>query len=387
MSVTVQPDSDAVAVPGDNQPPLGVHHIWPMRRTQRAFRCAVVETHKYDPAGHAQLFSKVVGQILTPSVTDLEAPAPDLPEALDLVTWPEAFLPHDTLVATLTQLAEVTDFPCFHVGLRPDHKDETHLFTNEALRGLVEELSALGAMVASDLAHFSRWLETAKRGKFGVACLFFVDARGDLRVCLHPKNTASPMEIKALPNDNVTEADFTSIVSLISFDDATLFPVHIQPVICSDYLDLNRQVHRPGPLAILSSAPGRIGSSAPDHIDIVSVPTCTPHKEQAAGGLPPRLNWHGDFRSTMTDMPRVGRFARHRHAVTVLANARRVYGKPAGLSGCFVPLPLPSGAEFPEFNLVWSWGRQHKRDNEWMPFDKDRPLEGWSSLGPRHPRS
>ena len=374
-------DTQTEASAGHNQPIEGVHHVWPVARRNRKFRVGIVEPAQYHPATHAQLFISFVTRLVGPTLTAIGPAEASLSEPFDLVTWPEAFLPDQALRDVLLALLTQSHFPCMHVGLRPDDQADTHLFSHGQLEDLVWWIRSLGPTISEDLAAFSGWLDGASRtGFYNVACVFLIDARGELRVCMHPKNTPASVEVSALVERNIAEAEFCAVVTLDPLD-SSLFQVNIQPLICSDMLDLQRDTHRLGPMAVLASSPQRVGPDAPEHIDIVSVATCTDQKNEAAGPVPERLTWQPKFRAAFTELMEGTPYARHRNAMVVLANVRRIGKKPGGLSGSFIPLPLPKPAEFGEIARTWSWGRQDHGDNHWLLLRESVPLnERWSSL-------
>lgn len=373
------PSEGARPAASHNQPVRGVHHRWPLRRTSKAFRCGVVEPSIYAPSTHTDLFLAEMQRLQTPSFVGLDAPEVPPAEPLDLITWPEALLPADTLVAVLEGLAQTPHFPCIHVGLRADGEPNTsHLFRHEQLLDLVARLRRLSPMIEADLGSFADWLAGAPLwGRYNVACLFFIDAEGDLRVCLHPKNTASPLELSGLPEETVYEANFTAIVTLTSTNRA-LFDVHIQPLICSDLLDLPRATQDFGPRVVINSDPERIGLDVPEHIDLVSVATCTPQANDSVGQRPPSPVWQPHFRTAFLEPLTGGALIRHAWAVVVLANFRLVLERAGGLSGCYVPRPLPPAPHFGEFARVWSWGRDGG-DRRWEFLDGGRAPKEWSS--------
>jgi hypothetical protein len=135
-------------------------------------------------------------------------------------------------------------------------------------------------------------------------------------------------------------------------------------------------------MAVLASHPERVGDAAPEHIDIISVATCTPQKNEATRGEPARLIWQPKFREMFIQTMEAAALARHRDAMVVLANPRRIEAKDGGLSGCFVPLPLPEPSEFGANMRFWSYGRHEREDNRWLSSAASTDLgHRWSSLG------
>lgn len=362
-----------------NQPRRGVHHAWTTDRRTWAFRCGVVEPAKYAPAGHAALFLAEMSRLLSPAFVGIEEPISPPAPPLDLVTWPEAFLPAETLVAVLRGLLGHDRCPCIHVGLRPNAlSDGTHLFTYAQLSDLVLALRGLSSTISDDLEAFAQWLAAAAMwGHYNVACVFMIDVDGALRVCLHPKNTASPHEISGLPDHTVHEADFGAVVTLAPREQA-IYAVHLQPLICSDLLDLTRAEPGYGPRAALNADPQRFGPQTPEKLDIVSVVTCTPQANEATGHRPASPTWQPKFRSAFLAPLEGGTLVRHAEAVVVLSNVRTIIQRHGGLSGCYVPEPLPRQTDFGDWSRVWSWGRAGG-DSGWSLLEGEGPSVDWKS--------
>ena len=367
---------------GHNRPVQGDHQQWEVARITRSLRVGLVEPAHYRPEAHAELFGSLVSTILRPNITELDPGGARLREPVDLLTWPEAFLPAPSLVELLTFLIDQDSCPCVHVGLRPDATNDTHLFSHTRLQTLVVELRALSPTIHEDLAKFAGWLEGASpAGFYNVAAVFMVDAQHRLRVALHPKNTPAAVEISALAEHNLTQADFTLVVSLVPVGPGGAYRVNIQPLICSDFLDLQRDTHRLGPMAVLASSPEQVGPHAPEHIDLVSIAACTPQKNEAFPGSPERLAWQPRFREMLVSLMDSAAYGRHRDALVLLANPRRIGEKPAGLTGCFAPLPLPQPPQFDERTRIWSFGRLGNGDNRWAPLhESEASKSAWSSL-------
>jgi hypothetical protein len=211
--------SPPVVGPGHNRPIEGVHHEWPVNRRTRSLRLGILEPAAYKPSAHAELFVEVVTRVIKPTMTGLDAPRASLDEIYDLLVCPEAFLPAQTLLEVLDVVGTQSHFPCVHVGLRPNDEAGTHLFSYAELATLVGQLQGLSEQIRSDLQMFAGWLNGRSRaGFFNVACIFMVDVNGALRVGFHPKNTPSAVEVSALPDHNVAQADFTTVVSLAPQD-------------------------------------------------------------------------------------------------------------------------------------------------------------------------
>ena len=359
-----------------NRPGGGVHLTWRVRRKRLTFRCAVVQPAAYAPERHGPLFAAEISRLLEVAPYNPAGPQ-GAAEPLDLLTWPEAFLCAGDLVDVLSALKLAGGSPCVHVGLRPDElTSERHLFTHGELERLTDRLLTLSPAIASDLKAFRNWLSAAPTwGHYNVACVFVVDTRGELRVCLHPKNTAAPIEVSPLPEGTVCEADFAALITLEA-DDRSIIDVHLQPLICSDLLELRRRIPGPGPIAAVNTDPERIGPSIPDSIDIVSVTTCTLQANEAVGRRPTSLAWQPKFRDAFLAPLQRGNLLRHVCALVILSNYAVVSDAPAGLSGCYVPKPLPEGSRFQDFARVWTWGRSNS-DRHWSLMDGAGGEPGW----------
>jgi hypothetical protein len=276
-----------------------VHHQWRMQRRSRTFEVRVVEPHAYAPEKHGRLFLDVVNAILNPEPTrilKLGEYAPDpRPDTFDLVTFPEAFVPASTLAEVLSQLVGYAPLGCFHLGLRPSNDPTQHLFSRKELVALVDNLAAIAPSIRGDVGAFRPWLEAqSSKDLFNVGCLFGVDASGVVRVCLHPKLVASDLEISALPERTMREANLLTLVTLWP-SEPQLLSVTVQPLLCSDALGL--PTDRPGadPLEAVTSFAAAFGEHPPDHVDIVSVATCTPQPSTATERGTQR-EWHNRFR-------------------------------------------------------------------------------------------
>lgn len=382
-----------------NQPVLGDELRWPMDFRAQGFRCYVVEPLLYEPSAHARLFTEVLQASLAPVDRGMNrAPERQALQGFDLMTFPEAFLHKDDLVSALRFVQGHSRSGLYHVGLRAT-TDERHLFTVEELKALVQAIRGLDTdftpslAPTTDLDRFELWLDGQEAdGFYNVGCLFMVDALGRLRVCLHPKNIPSPLELDALPEATVTGADFVVIVVLVP-EDKAYRKIHLQPLICSDALDLTTTRGGPGPMAVVTSRAGRISEDPPEHIDVVSIVTCTPlveHRESAL--LPSDLWWHPLFRAAFTGSISRTELARHDRAIFVMSNFR--YGpRPAsstlqrpeqGLSGGFIPAPFKASAHL---TRTFGWGRhQTKGDDVWERMDTvAKPFHTSAQLVAIHP--
>src|SRR5579862_2509008 len=220
---------------------------WPISRESNSFRIFVIEPREYRPPDHSRIFKTAFDRLINPKIAQLEhlddePPRADI-EQFDLVTFPEAFLPARDLVETLKSVETLTSIGCVHVGLRPDTTDR-HLFTVRELKQLTADIRQIGRVHGLDVEAFESWLQRqAGDPRFNVGCLFTIDKEMRLRVCLHPKLVASKFESSPLHEQNMTEADVLTLITL-SPDDSALLTVTLQPLLCSDALEL--PTSRPG---------------------------------------------------------------------------------------------------------------------------------------------
>lgn len=362
---------------------------WPVARSSRTFRVYVVEPSEYHPEMHADIFNAALTSLITPECTHIdsfvEGSGFEAVEHFDLVTFPEAFLPADDLLMVLKAISSFDSIGCVHVGLRPSGSGH-HLFITEKIMEFIESLSSISNLDTDDLVPFSKWLKNQPKGKFfNVGCLFTIDANQKLRICLHPKIVRSKFESSPLQECHMVEADLLTLVTLLP-EDKTLLSATIQPLICSDVLLLDTDRPYCRPMEAVTNDAKCFGNAPPDHVDIVSVATCTPQPEPIkAKGVKSR-QWHQKFRESFIRAASDDALARHHNSVFVLSN----FGKfpptlsPGGLSGAFIPIPLRH-PKYPDFVIISSWGRPKRSpdsDNSWSQAgevgDSD---DGWSSLG------
>lgn len=303
-------------------------------------------------------------------------------EYFDLLTFPEAFVPADALVEALSVIAEAGPTGCVHVGLRPTEDASRHLFTTAELENLVTRVEALAGGNASDIAAFRGWLSRqAKNRSFNIGCVFAVDAQGQLRVSFHPKIVRSKFEVSPLPEHHMTEANLLTLITLQPTN-KNYFSVTLQPIICSDALDLQRDRPGGGPLEAVNTYASCLSSRPPDHVDIVSVATCTPQPEIRPAERPPYRDWHSQFQETFENAAKKPALARHHFAAIVLSNFRNLPGKtPGGLSGVFLPV-APRHKFFHATVVIACYGRptEDHSNNRWSQ-PADSALTRWSNLG------
>jgi hypothetical protein len=379
-------------------PPLVAQFFeWHVQKETRAFRVYVVEPAVFDPPDGIQRFIDIFDGAITsllssgPPITRDSGSVRNAPvsDRFDLLIFPEAFLPWDHLPASLERIHGLDRFGCVHVGLRSAQDRSTHLIGTAELQTMLHTLSTVAGVRKSDLDAILAWAADREPGDhYNLACLFAVDAAGELRVCVHPKMVRSRFEISQLPERTMTEANVISLISLVPADGA-FSRVVLQPLICSDALELQTDVPWRRPLEIINQHTDKIGAPVPDHVEIVSVVTCTPQYEAKSVGDEPVRWWHSDFRHTFTRAGRGG-LDRHGQSIFALSNFRDLTTgggpgtSPGGCSGGFMPVPLemPAGVTLNDFVQVSTWGRDLPNpENNWSVPSHRSPPQSRESLG------
>ena len=365
----------------------GIHHEWRIDRSSRAFKVRVVEPGSYEPRTHGKLFTDIVTAVLNPPQRRIErharAEAEIGQEPFDLITFPEAFAPAAALLDVIRSLEAAQFTGCFHVGLRPSDEPEQHLFAVGELEDLVRQLSSISTTIETDLAAFQEWLSLQQpEHVFNVGCFFAVDSEGLMRVCLHPKLVSSHYEVSPLPERTMKEANLLTLITLLPID-PQLLSVTIQPLICSDVLSLPTNIPGGAPMEAVTRYADCFGKRPPDHVDIVSVATCTPQPQGRSRDGTTFYEWHEQFRGAFRDAATGANFARHHFSVIVLSNFRTLKeGEPGGLSGAFLPVP-PKHPYFHADVDVSTWGRpknQRQANNNWSRPEDDA-LADWDNRG------
>lgn len=365
---------------------------WPVERSSSTFRVYVVEPQEYKPKEHGEIFNAALTSLISAPSVPVDPFTKDVitapGEHFDLVTFPEAFLPQEDLLSVLRQgqeLAEFASLGCVHVGLRPSPVTDQHLFKANELRNIVESMSSIPQICKDDLDPFVSWLRSQPDDhQFNVGCLFTIDAHKSLRICLHPKLVRSRVfEASPLHDKHMTEADLLTLVTLQP-ENKALLSITLQPLICSDALSLETDRPNNRPLEAVNTDAECFGKMPPDHIDIISVVTCTPQTEQKISDYRHR-QWHQHFRNSFLGVASDPRMTRHHFSTFVLSNFGTIpQHDPGGLSGAFIPIKL-SNSEFPPFVTIHAWGRQKEplgSDNIWyQPYLGNQNNKGWSSLG------
>jgi hypothetical protein len=378
---TYEKTDRGLVTPKDNRKFLPNELCWTVDRPNRTFQIYVVEPGKYEPASHSNIFDAAINFFIERRIQRLDRYVLDTltapPLRFDLVTFPEAFLPAERLLALLAYVSRAEEFGCVHVGLRPSATDPNHLFTKPKLEEIVEELRGLRDVVGADLDAFESWLRSQDTlARFSVGCLFALDAEGRVRVCLHPKMVQSKFEVSPLPEDNMEEANLLTVVTLRPTN-KDLKTITVQPLLCSDALHLATKRGGSRPLEALQENAACLGDKPPDHIDIVSVATCTPQVAiRSAEGVNFRT-WHGEFRETLRRAASDDALGRHHFATFVLSNFQVMEkGEPGGLSGAFMPVPVRR-QKFPEFVSITSYGwPKDEHENRWSHPEEDYMMDG-----------
>lgn len=374
----------SLCVPSNEPKHYGAHLSWVVDKPDRTFSVYVVEPYKYDPPNHSAIFVATLNALIALQgggfdAYDDEALKQRKPAApFDLVTFPEAFLPSADLLTALKSVENWPRFGCVHLGLRPDTDAKRHLFTLTELRDLVDKLRVdVPRISKSDIAEFGAWLDEQDDhdSRFNIGCVFTIDTSKDVRICLHPKGVRSKFERSALKENNMTEANFLSLVTLRPTN-KNLKTVTLQPLLCSDALELSKDNGEPGPLNAVNRPADALGASPPDHIDVVSVATCTPQTQVIPVKGEPYFEWHDQFRNSFVRATSSALFPRHHFSTFVLSNFGFTdEAKTAGLSGTFMPIALRKD-EPPEF-ITWScWGiAKGEKRMRWSS-----PREGYAKL-------
>jgi hypothetical protein len=366
----------------NNQPDFLNNSLdWTVNRRDRTFRVYVVEPSAYEPKNHARIFEAAINVFIKRQPTPIDpytqvSDAAEAAQHFDLVTFPEAFLPADRLLEILNHVGHLDNFGAVHVGLRPSGTDLNHLFLTDKLHALLHALKTVPRIVPEDLNAFSVWLRDQQKDmRFNVGCLFTVDAEQRVRVCLHPKLVQSKYEVSPLQEANMEEANLLTVVTLRPTDKRSK-TVIVQPLLCSDALHLTTKRGGSRPLEAFQRDASCLGANPPDHIDVVSVATCTPQIQEVS-----YRTWHKEFRDTFERAAKDDSLARHHFATFVLSNFLMIAtDKPGGLSGAFIPVPV-GHAEFPDYVTLSCWGRpQNSVDNRWSTPDEDC-VGNWSTRG------
>jgi hypothetical protein len=178
------------------------------------------------------------------------------------------------------------------------------------------------------------------------------------------------------------EASLLTLITLWPVE-KQYFSVTLQPLICSDALDLATDQPGGAPMEAANRYADCFGNRPPDHIDVVSVATCTPQPQGKSDDGTPFREWHERFQDAFKNAAGGARLARHHFAVIVLANFRMLKsGAAGGLSGVFLPVP-PRYLHFHSDVAVSCWGRpkdQKRTINSWSKPD-DNALAAWDSRG------
>jgi hypothetical protein len=137
-----------------------------------------------------------------------------------------------------------------------------HLFSVPQIEELVTSLKSVPRSVAEDLEAFESWLAVQDPShRFNLGCLFAIDREHRLRICLHPKMVRSNLEHSAIPDEHMDQGNLVTLVTLLP-SDRTMLSQTIQPLICSDALDLRTDGKTPPPDRRRQSKGERLRSDA-----------------------------------------------------------------------------------------------------------------------------
>lgn len=361
---------------------------WPVVRTVRSLRVYVVEPYSYSPGEHAALFSAALESLLSPPTQEVwtahTGTIQRAPETFDLLTFPEAFLPAADLLTAFPAILTLPSCGCVHVGLRPTADVKQHLFTVSEIEDLVRQMRTIPQLEHNDIDPFSNWLGRQSSDRmFNIGCLFTIDAEQKLRVCLHPKIVKSKFETGMLHELNMSEADLLTLVTLVPTDKRFL-TITLQPLLCSDALNLDTDRPNGRPLyAVNSDDGGCFGDECPDHVDIVSLATCTPQPTYGAPSVS-YMQWHPAFQDTFIRAARDDELLKHHQAVFVLSNFHNIPPNQAGgLSGAFMPISFAKTG-IPPFLAVSVWGQptEYSGPEQWsISADALAGSTAWDNLG------
>lgn len=318
---------------------------WEIERDGNDYRVVVVEPAFLEPETHAAIFQSAITALISPELFPISGIRRNEPEfeRFDLLVFPECFLPAADLISSLQGLVGLERLGCVQVGLRPD-LGAGHLFSTHALVELVEGLKSIPAVERSDIEKFEGWLlRQSFKSRFNIACFFTIDHLGLIRVCLHPKMLRSHFEANPRREADMTQADVLTLVNLLPRDPGHL-SITVQPLICSDVLQIDTDHPGHRPLSAINDAAGAFPARTPDYVDVVAVATATPQTVNVAPGGTKTRSWHHLFQRSFIDAAGNSSFQRHAHAAFVLSNFWSLGARgdataaPGGLSGVFLPV-------------------------------------------------
>ncbi len=364
----------------------GTHLSWPVDRSTLPFSVQVVEPRRLRPEEHTAILNAVIEDLISPPALARDRFDAVLSQPVfrryDLVTFPEAFATADALIDVASALAGQGPSGCLHVGLRPDVSGPTHLFDYESAHSLLNRLEALLDPTIGDLQGFREWLAGQHpRHVFNLGCVLAVDSSSRLRACLHPKLVRSKFEVDLISEKHMHEADLLTLITLVP-SNLRLGTITLQPVICSDALNLETDRRTAPPIAAVTEHASCF-QDAPNHVDIVSVATCTPQPGGITQNRTHYREWHAAFQNAFTAAASEPQCARHHFAAFVLSNYTDISDRSqGGLSGTFLPIPPGLDQVDPRLSIS-CWGRpsdKSRPNNRWSSPDDDA-LKQWSNLG------
>ena len=153
-------------------------------------------------------------------------------------------------------------------------------------------------------------------------------------------------------------------------------------MICSDTLNLPTDRGTLSPLDELQRE-ANIFEAPPDHVDIVSITTCTPQKRSEAKGGGFFREWHRDFLTAFDRAAQDGALPRHHFASFILSNFRTLRDQhPGGLSGVFEPVDPGHDIQHGQIDLAcFGHPKSNPSNNRWSTPDDEDPINDWRLRG------
>lgn len=333
---------------------------WRLQRDSRSLRVYTVEPQSYDPPNHANIAFGVINYMQgSTAEASGDIATISTERYFDLVVFPEVFLPSEALLTVVETLGAAGPSGCIHTGIRPG-TGEDFLFTPKQALELCDELKIREAAV-EDLEIFERYVNKLKPDDYlNIGAVVAVDSANRIRVGLHLKLVSSKYEHSPFSHRNVKEATLLTLIRIISTGDRIL-PFTIQPLLCSDALQHDTDLGI-RPIEALTAYGNQFVPEIPDHIDLISLATCTPHRS-ADSHL-----WHKEFRDGFMRMSTDEHSLRHRSAIVAVSNFRQIPNSEriGGLSGAFLPVPLID-EKHPPFTVTPRYGKSDfVTDEAWM---------------------
>jgi hypothetical protein len=140
---------------------------WPVERSRRSLRVYVVEPIEPKLEICDPLFAGILQRFIAPPFAAIGGPARgdiDLPEPFDLLTFPEASVSPDTLLAAMRGFRRIDSIGCVHVGLHSARDEASHLFPVDEIEDLLAAIRSISTVERDDLQAFEAWLQQQKGG-------------------------------------------------------------------------------------------------------------------------------------------------------------------------------------------------------------------------------